>query len=128
MERSDIFIGGLLYSEALHRQKEALLCYVLVAAAVCFHLFNIVEQEGILCVGRILQQLASVTSYVQIAPAFWLQATGGAAPSLGTGTDQPLRLQCREPGKKRWEQTVLVFFPWPSRRDQICSHQGCLLS
>lgn len=94
MERTDVFIGGLLYSEALHREREALLCHVLVAAAVCFHLFNIVVQEGIQCVGRILQQLSSVTSYVQIAPAFWLQAMGGAAPSSGTGTDQPLRLQC----------------------------------
>lgn len=72
MERRDIFTGGLLYSEALHRQKEALLCHVLVAAALCFHLFNIIEQEGIWCMGWILQQLSSVTSYVQIAPAFWL--------------------------------------------------------
>lgn len=34
MERSDLFISGLLRSEALYRQKEALLCHVLVAAAV----------------------------------------------------------------------------------------------
>lgn len=72
MDRSDIFIGRLLYSKALHWQKEALLCCVLVAAAVCFQLFNTIEQEGIQCVGRILQQLAFVTSYAQTAPAFWL--------------------------------------------------------
>lgn len=72
MGRNDISFNGLLYSEALHRQKKALFCHVLGAIAMCFHVFNIIEQEGIQCVGRILQ-LLSLFMYKLVLPSSFRQ-------------------------------------------------------
>lgn len=65
-------MDGLLYSEALQRKKKALLCHVLGAIAVCFHVFNIIEQEKIQCVGRILQ-LLSLCMYKLVLPSSFRQ-------------------------------------------------------
>lgn len=113
----------LLYSEALHRQKKALLCHVLVAVAMCFQVFNIIEQEGIQCVRRILQLLL-LFMYKLVLPSSFRQQM--VLPPLWKQTQTSL--QFRESGKNRWEQIALVFSPWPSLGDWICSQQGRLLS
>lgn len=73
---------------------------------MCFHVFNIIEQEGIQCVGRILQ-LLSLFMYKLVLPSSFRQQM--VLPPLWKQTQTILR--CRESGKNRWEQIALVFCP-----------------